>query len=171
MFYVFKGKNADSGESEDRCWIYHPCNNRWEQNPGKLNEMRQDAVGKVFPNLLLGTERPWILGGQRDSNNVSSSTEYYNGNQKKWIISENNYLQEEKFGACAANTNSTIQADEIVLIGGKKTFRQVESFFGDDGRNRSAEGDTWNNCMQRNKYKFRLICYGQYLINSGHIVY
>ena len=122
--------------------------------------MRQDAVGKVLPYLLLGTERPWILGGQRDSNNVSSSTEYYNGNQKKWIISENIYLQEEKFGACAAYTNSTIQADEIVLIGGKKTFREVESFF---GRNRSAEGDTWNNCMQCNKYKFRFDMLIRYL--------
>ena len=105
--------------------------------------MRQDAVGKVLPYLRLGTERPWVLGGQGESNNVSSSTEYYNG--KKWVISENNYLQEEKFGACAVNT--TIQTDEnelIVLIGGKKTFREVESFFGFQG-NHSAQGNTWNN--------------------------
>ena len=149
MRYAFKGKNADKGEIEDRCWTYDSCNNKWDPSPGKLNEMRQDAVGKVLPYLRLGTERPWVLGGQLDSNNVSSSTEYYNG--ANWVISENNYLQEEKFGACAANVNSTDenQTDEnelIVLIGGKKTFREVESFFGFQG-NHSAQGDTWNNYM------------------------
>ena len=145
IFYAFKGENhssesslKDSGESEDRCWIYDSCNNQWEQSPGELKEMRQDAVGKVLPYLLRGTEQPWVLGGQGDSNNVSSSTEYYDGN--KWCIGENNYLQEGRFGACAANVNSTIQTEEnelIVLIGGKKTFREVESFLG-----HSAQGDT-----------------------------
>ena len=84
-------------------------------------------MGKVLPYLLLGTERPWILGGQGDTSNVSSSTEFYTGDS--WKISENNYLQEEKFAACATLSNNT---ELIVLIGGKKTFREVESFFGEE---------------------------------------
>ena len=104
-------------------------------------------MGKVLPRLFWGTELPWVLGGQGDSNNVSSSTEYYNGNN--WIISENNYLQEEKFGACAT-VNRTMSWEDneiIVLIGGKKTFREVEPFFGDNGTHRepSAQGDRREN--------------------------
>ena len=120
-------------QSEDRCWIYNACSNQWEQSVGKLIEKRQNAVGKMLPYVLLGTERPWILGGEGASHNVSSSTEFYTGTN--WVKSENNNLQEEKYGACAAKVNSTTLKSNkklIVLIGGKKTYREVESFYGED---------------------------------------
>ena len=82
-----------------------------------------------MPYLRLGIEKPCVLGGQGDSKNVSSSTECYDGSN--WTISDE--LQEEKFGACAAIGNRILSEDTelIVLIGGKPTFREVESFFGD----------------------------------------
>ena len=117
-------------QNEDRCWNYDACKNKWIANNATINEKRKNAAGRVLPVLGQGRERPWILGGEVpgvSSNNASSSTEYYTGH--KWIISEDDDLQEEKFGTCATNINITSNgSDEIVLIGGKKTFRQVESF-------------------------------------------
>ena len=127
------GRNVELDLSENRCWKFDACNNLWEPNSGVLNEKRQNAVGQVLPYLFLGTERPWILGGQGDFNNVSSTTEFYNG--INWAISDTNSLDEEKFGACSATAHSTSSRsnDELILlIGGKKTFRDVESFFGKD---------------------------------------
>ena len=64
---------------------------------------------------------------------MSSTTEFYNG--INWVISDSNSLDEEKFGACSATAHSTSlrSNDELILlIGGKKTFRDVESFLGKD---------------------------------------
>ena len=107
----------------------------WEQNSARLKEKRQNAVGQLLSSVLLGIERPWILGGEGYSNNVSSSAEFYTGSN--WVLSENK-LHEGKFGACAAKINKDVEnynaknKDEqaIILIGGKKTYKEVEPFDG-----------------------------------------
>ena len=147
------GRNVELDLSENRCWKFDACNNLWEPNPGVLNEKRQNAVGQVLPYLLLGTEKPWILGGQGDFNNVSSSTEFYNG--INWVISDSNSLDEEKFGACSATAHSSsVRANDvdelILLIGGKKTFREVESFFGNDDESNNIEKTFWTNVKPGN---------------------
>ena len=100
-----------------------------------MNERRQNSVGQILSSALLGIERPWILGGEGYSNNVSSSAEYYTNNN--WVLSENQ-LHEGKYGACAAKINKDIEnnnvknKDEqtIIVIGGKKTYKEVEPFDG-----------------------------------------
>ena len=160
-----KGRNADLDESEDRCWIYDACSNQWKQSDGNLTEKRKNAVGKVLPYLLQGTERPWILGGKGNSN-VSLSTEYYTGT--KWVKSENNILQEEKFGACAAKINSTIQKinkEVLVLIGGKTTYREVESFIGDYGPKKELIQLNMENItrINKNNVDWSWLNHGRYL--------
>ena len=129
--------------------------NQWQKSNGTLIERRKDAVGKVLPYLRLGIEKPCVLGGQGDSKNVSSSTECYDGSN--WTISDE--LQEEKFGACAAIGNRPFLLDDsefIVLIGGKPTFREVESFFGAEElqTSHSEQGDIWNN--DSNSWKLKI---------------
>ena len=152
ILIIFKGWNANLGQNEDRCWEYDACNNKWNEKNETLNEKRKNAAGRVLPvlgPLFLGRERPWILGGEVpgiSSTSVSSTTEYYTGSE--WIKSEDEDLQEEKFGACATivNIDGTVRSsdgvvrssDGIVLIGGKKTFRQVESFLGEIHRNSTS---------------------------------
>jgi len=167
---VCGGRNVDSDQNEDRCWNYDACENKWTQSAGLLNEKRKNAVGRVLlpdiENHFQDRERPWILGGEVSevTLNASLTPEYYDGYE--WIKNEEGDLQEEKFGACTTVVRCTSikSCDEIVLIGGKKTFREVESFLGKVNANKIANAfSRKKNAMPKKKDDWGWLNHGRYM--------